>query len=167
MHRPAPALTEPGPEHGGNKTVRQSYGHEEARSAEVCWSWKETRHKPRAAPPSGAGGNSTCTNSHNFPSPELCGRFMRVCFIIMLHNVHIESNLLDASARFKNKNKNKKPDSLPSLFLSLGELWPSAYKLGQPSPPLTMCAERKNSKPFKTCCSVLSHLSLRPFYSGF
>lgn len=115
MHRPAPALTEPGPEHGGNKTVRQSYRHEEARSAEVCWSWKETRHKPRAAPPSGAGGNSTCTNGHNFPSPELCGRFMSVWFIIMLHNLHIESNLLDASARFK---KQKQKTRLPSQSIS-------------------------------------------------
>lgn len=166
MHHPAPAPTEPCPEHGGSKTVRQSYGHEEAGRAEVWWSWKETQHKPGAAPPSGAGGNSTCTNSHNFPSLELRGRFMSVCLIIMLHNLHIESHLLDALARLKTK-QNKKLDSLPRLFLSLGELLPFAYKLGWPSPSLTICSERKNSKPFKTCYSVLSHLPLRPFYAGF
>lgn len=60
----------------------------------------------------GAGGRGTFTQSHNFPGLELGGRFMSVCFVLMLHNLHIESSLLDASARLK-KKKSTKYNSTP------------------------------------------------------
>lgn len=47
----------------------------------------------------GAGGRRTFTQSYNFLGLELGGRFMSVCFAMMLHNLHTESSLVDASAR--------------------------------------------------------------------